>query len=690
VGSTNGKDGTYAGATSTPDIFVTGAQWGITVENNPTGPASWRESRYKLANFGPSGGQFRFDITTDDGGGAGDEDFNDLVLTCAASLSSSEWFLYGTVKTYEGFCWNPCFSGPYIAIDTEFQLAEVLANATIRPIIEKLYPERVKEALDPIPRPDPPPFRPMLIPTGLRGDAGLIVRGTTELDVRAAPKSEAKGQSEAKGRSEAKAGDKITVKSRAQTFAFADVATESVLTRAELLDIAKYRDLIFPICNIDRLGEAPLRFIEYDRTASELSGGPYTGEGARETLGLTFTDEFGNYVFRFSRSLGELLAEAADASAGESAVVAALPDIILQIMDDLPEGVAWESAPYYNIPNVKRINLCIPKSAIDTYESPCQGGRAIQFLGDIAIIPNPETDLHPDGTVSNSAAAPGPTVQHAAWWSTIAVTGCFEGTSTKVTQFTVEYKRPEDDDFAFVNEVYRYFRIQPDGTGQLDRVGPFDRNLGPSGTPVPTYDNIEEDNGWAIGHRHRKLFLNTRLYQPVSGDVRFRIQGYDASNNPVPGADDEFKLLVDNRLSTGAIEFVRLPGTSDPGDCALIDLPSNTAPLEVRYRVVDPEGFLRSWGLGVARGPGTNVPISGAGISGAYVNASPFRELGTLGFVTVTITPSSGGWLPAGELFCAFSFHVSATDRLTNGRGTPGGARKATELIGLTLPPPPP
>ena len=107
-GSSNGVDGVYAGETSTSAIFVTGDQWGVTIEHNPAGPVSWTPSRHKLANFNVSGGQFHFDILSDDGGGT-DEDFNDLVLSCSMPLSNSEYIVYGNIKTYTGFCpWNPC------------------------------------------------------------------------------------------------------------------------------------------------------------------------------------------------------------------------------------------------------------------------------------------------------------------------------------------------------------------------------------------------------------------------------------------------------------------------------------------------------------------------------------------------------------------------------------------------------
>jgi hypothetical protein len=77
---------------------VTGPQWGITVEHNPTGPKPWAPSRHPLADFRIQGGQFKFDILTDDS--AGDEDFNDLVLTCDMPLSSSEYVVYGSHREW--------------------------------------------------------------------------------------------------------------------------------------------------------------------------------------------------------------------------------------------------------------------------------------------------------------------------------------------------------------------------------------------------------------------------------------------------------------------------------------------------------------------------------------------------------------------------------------------------------------
>lgn len=65
-GSTNGVDGNYN--ETSPPLFVTGTQWGITIEHNPTGPVGWRQSRHRMDHFKISGGQFLFDIESDDSG----------------------------------------------------------------------------------------------------------------------------------------------------------------------------------------------------------------------------------------------------------------------------------------------------------------------------------------------------------------------------------------------------------------------------------------------------------------------------------------------------------------------------------------------------------------------------------------------------------------------------------------------
>ena len=689
-GSSNGADGTYAGEISTFPVFVSGDQWGITVEHRPGGSTVWSPSRQRLAGFRTSGGLFQVDIETDDGGG-GDEDFNDLVLTCSMPLSASDWLLYGTIKSYSGYCGvNPCFPPPYVVIDTRDQLARLLEHRDARRIIEKLYPEEVRLAFNPpFPQPDPPPFKPMLLPTGLSDAPGLVVRGSTQIELPERPKTKSRSK---------KAAPELEINRSALSIQYASRSATAALTGEDLLALGRVKDWALRACSVDALADTLLRFVEYDRTAAELAGGPYVGDGDRENLGVTSTDEFGNYVYRFSRDISELLAESTDIAAGEDASVAALPDVIIQIMESLPEGIAFETAPYYDIPNVRRINLCIPESEIEGVEHPCQEGRAIQYLGNISILPNPHSELHGDGTVTNaSSASAGPVVHHAAWYDTVHVYGCFEATAAPVVRYTWEYRPDGDPQWHYVNQVYRYLKQQADSSWDNATVGPYDHALrihGPADPKVvvPAYDNIEQDDDWAISHRHRKIKLSTNRYQPAVGAVSFRIQGYDASGEKVSAAFDEFTLMIDNVWSTGDVDFVRRVGGGIPGECALLELDSVGSPLEVRYRVRDMDGFLQSYDLRVWRGSNTSVPISGSPVGATYAEAAPFRLFGTPdeagadahGYVHVTVTPTSGDWL-GGHPFCAFSFELRSKDRKTNGYGTPGGRILWRELVGLAV-----
>jgi hypothetical protein len=61
-------------------------------------------------------------------------------------------------------------------------------------------------------------------------------------------------------------------------------------------DFAKYKDKFKLICTVENQPGLLLRFLEYDRTVDELAGGPYTGTGNRQILGLAVTDEQGNYM----------------------------------------------------------------------------------------------------------------------------------------------------------------------------------------------------------------------------------------------------------------------------------------------------------------------------------------------------------------------------------------------------------
>ena len=533
-GSTNGVDGVYTGEVSTPAVFVTGSQWGITIEHNPAGPVSWTASRMRFTNPSVSSGQFHVDIQSDDGGGV-DEDFNDLILTASMPLSSSEYIVYGNVKTYRGVCLlNPCYPFWYYVIDTPLQLKRLLEYEPARRVIEKLYPERVKPVLRrPFPEPDPGPFRPMMIPTGLSDEPGIVVTGgQTPANL---PPKPTKRATKAALETAATAGASASLSLEASM-----AVQSSLVDRADLLAIARLKDRIPLFCETKPASETLLRFIEYDRTDAEKLGDPYTGDGDRQVLGLTATDEFGNYIFRFSQSLSDIVSEISDVGLGESLATQIRPDVIVQIMHSLPEDVSYETAPYYNIPNIRRIDLCVPEDKLG-HRPTCQGGRAIQEIGDIFVIPNPDSTLHADGTISNTGTS-GPTVNHAAWTGVLDIHACFLDTEPKVKYYVMRYRREGETDFSFINEAYFHLKQQPDATWLNTKVGPDPRSLRVNGTAQPkqvvdSYLNIEEDSEWAFADRDIKLALNTAVYQPVSGKVEIRIEGYDASGEFVPGAD---------------------------------------------------------------------------------------------------------------------------------------------------------
>src|SRR4029079_9463128 len=74
IAGADSGNGTYAGALSTSPVLVTGAHWRIQIQNDPGGGFIDSADQIKFPTV--SGGQYRFDIESNDAGG--DEDFNDL------------------------------------------------------------------------------------------------------------------------------------------------------------------------------------------------------------------------------------------------------------------------------------------------------------------------------------------------------------------------------------------------------------------------------------------------------------------------------------------------------------------------------------------------------------------------------------------------------------------------------------
>lgn len=676
AGSSNGRDGTYAGNTSAADVLVDGDQWGITIQNNPTGPVTWRESRTRLHNFRVDSGFFRADIQSDDGGGAADEDFDDLVLTISKPLSESEWIVYGTARSYRGHCrFNPCFPYPWIVIDTPRQLERLLGYREVRPILERVYGPNVDRLAA------REQFTPLVLSRGGGAKGGVSVRGATSVEMKSQGKSR---------KANLVVGDLAEVRAARNL----GVAADLTVAEAGILDRLK----LFHPCEVEPIAQALLRFAEYDRTDAELGGGAYTGFGDRETLGIAATDEEGNYLFSFERTLGQLIDESSDdAPAGSDPSIEARPDLIIQFVDD-PEGVAvHETAPYYNIPNVRRINLCIPVGAL--VPKPCRGDRVLQYLGDIPIVNNPGSTLHPDGTITNTPASEsGPSIERGAWNGVLDIIGCFEDSVRPVKHYVI-WVRAGSGSWNPLSVTASGLRQQGTGVWTSESYGPTPTPLS-IGT-VPAYRNIELETGWSLEVEHRKARVNlASLLTPGLPrrveDVRFIIRGYDEDGNYVPSTYDYIKLRVDAQPATGDIASIIVPGGGDPGECGMLTLPTDTTPLEVKLRALDPDGFLRNWSLSAVKGsndpvglidsgtaspPGGSYP--GATVDTRYYGTSERPTADVEGYVTLTLAPPSSGWLE-GRPFCGFSFELHVQDRTTNGKGTPGSRKVWDEVLGLS------
>lgn len=700
-------------------VFISAPQWSINVQSQSGAGQPWIDSAQRISFPSVSAGLLHFDINSDDSGG--DKDYNDLVLTCSMPVSASEFVVYGKAQTYSGFCrWNPCYPWYYV-IETQAQLVTALANPDLRKIITKLYPERVPKR--PGPTPDPGPlFTPLLLPKAAPvANQGLVFRsaGTRSMT----PEGEIQTENDARKFNEA-AVEQLKGTASLVSFDGSPVsAGASLLDRSDILTLAKISDIskIRLFCDVEPAPGLLLNFQEYDRTDSEKAGGSYTGTGTRENLGMAATDELGNYIFHFSRSLADLADETLDVAAGESLATQIFPDVIVQALGSSLE-VDFETAPYYNIPNLMRIDLCMPYDKVHPSNPNCTAfDRIITKVGDIIVLHSaiggaPNT-LTADGRIT-CRNVNAPQVDCAAWRNVstggrvgLSLYACM--TYPNVATYTIRYNLDNvwagiGANWQFVNQGHKLIFVPLLGTlGYTgSTVGPTNRNVhldGGAAVNVPTYDNHGNDTQWI--ENDLKMVLDTTLYRAANnpGTVYFRIQGYDAAGNMVAGVDDIIQLFIANKASTGQIAAVDL-GTPADDDCTLLTLPggSPNAPVFVKYTIDNPDGFLQAWGLSVTRGNNHAVAVTPSGVIPASYPApglaDPCQFHGTPDFAVdgdghtvtqlvpaVTVDNPSGNWLPDDKTFCAFAFTLTANDRVTDGRSAYPQTVFWQDLVGINI-----
>jgi len=492
--------------------------------------------------------------------------------------------------------------------------------------------------------------------------------------------------------------------------------------------IASIRDRFFRFCETGPLPGIVLRFQEYDRTSAELAGGAYTGTGNRENLGVCATDQNGNYIFRFSRSIPAFITESnVDVAVGENEIIQSAPDVIVQMLDVMaPGGVAFESALYANVPLLKRIDICIPKSNLGRLPTACQGQHAIQSIGNI-FIGAPTLSVPPFGqppgfgprvgfnnflglggriTAKNVS---GPQTRCATWRGTLDLFACFLD-HPEVKTYTIRFRQFGTFAWQFFSQAYRHPKIAnigiPGYNGEL--IGPHLTSLHIDGGPAvlaPAYLNIESDPAFVLTHRDRKAQIHTAgLTVPLPGAVQFRIEGYDTAGSKVVGADDSVTLFIDNSIPTLDIDDNVTMGVQTLGNCALFTLPASQpgAPLTVKFKADQEQGFMESYELFVNKGaigpfsvqppPPASAPFrTRAYVHGDDLACNSLR--GTFddptanpitGYVTVNLTPSSGAWLEPDQNFCAFALRLQCSIRATNGYGGFGPFEAiAPVLIGI-------
>jgi len=399
-------------------------------------------------------------------------------------------------------------------------------------------------------------------------------------------------------------------------------------------------------------------------------------------------------------------------AAGEALVAALRPDLIVQVVSGTSAGTAplFETALYSDIPNLKRINLCVPASAINPGPVACQGGRAIQAIGNIFTLSGVGNTLDLLGRITATHPS-GPKITRGAWYGTLDLFACFLDLPD-VAWYTIRFRKPGGA-WDFVQQPYYHIYIPAIGfpSSLQHKVGPFNTTLAVGGGPatsVPAYKNIENDPDWVATHRLRKVKLSSQYYAGVlysagAGSVDFRIEGYDAAGNKVPGADDTIRLYIDPRGIDANIDTVSL-GVLSPGECALFEIPAPDSALTIRFKVRHPGGFLQQYRLTAMRGSATGVPLTeisspvaqplilsydetahGNFFHGTFDAVSPDVD----DYVVAVVQPTGGQWLPPGKNFCAFAFTLTGRRRTTDGYSLDDDHWLDSELIGISYTAPP-
>lgn len=570
-GATSGN-GTYPGTVGAADVVVTGAMWTLNIQNNPGTGFQNSDTRIKFPT--KVGANYQFQIQSNDTGA--DQDFDDLVLTCITPASAQDFLAYGHVSTYSGNClYNPCYRSHFV-IDHRDALERALKNPRMYELIKKYYPERIPPVIvNPNP-PDPGPFRPIMI--NLMDDQQMPNRIAEVFNVENEEKVIDKKAANLKNPESISLERTLKFSKTIQL----DAKVSKQLTAAHREVVGIFENARFG-CSVSDGKNISLNFEEYDRTISEKVGNPYTGTGERRNLGFAITDMNGNYIFHYKHRVSDVLDEfSTDYAVGENVAVQVLPDLIVSIPGStVGAPVLYESACYFNVSKLKRIDICIPASVISKPFN-CFNGNMIGALGNVLIGGNQNSTasfaasamdrnsaalhnhLHADGRITSHNVLAHLNIDCAAWAGIVDVKGCLYNTQRKATDpiiafYTIRYSKNMLEPFStwnYVAEGYMGYLFQGSSLDLLPKlIGSYDTvPLKVDGGPaikVPYYLNVEAqiEAGipWVPYDKNRLIQLNTSIYQGTApGTVYFRIDGYDAAGKHIPGATDMIAMFIDN------------------------------------------------------------------------------------------------------------------------------------------------
>ncbi|MBK1689414.1 hypothetical protein [Rubrivivax gelatinosus] len=383
-------NGSHEAAAGTA-VFVSGRQWSLRLQHRPEGQA-WQDSPARIGFPWLEAGLLRMEVRTDTP--AADA----LVLGCSLPASSEDTLIYGTARGYAGAnLFNPA-RDDLIVIDPPVAVHELCRRfPALYPVIEKLHPERLRRFPQPAADAE---LTPLVLPTGLPAQAQGLLLHSQPAPAALAALARADDLDRAQAQAVAALGTTVQRCTEAGTLS----AGLGRLRRAELDALAELRDAgLRPGCEARPAAGLLLRVQRYERSAVENLGGPYGGTGRRETLGFAITDEQGHYLFRLSREHG--------AGAGR-------PDLIVQ---SLCNGLTptWESAPYSQVANVQRLDLCIPNAGLQARRTR-SGRRAVQHGGELVAFDTAAHDARapandPGGRVCHHPTRVWPRLESGPW-----------------------------------------------------------------------------------------------------------------------------------------------------------------------------------------------------------------------------------------------------------------------------------